>query len=154
MNWRRYQEETAEFFRSLGCEVDVEAKVRGARAEHKIDVWVRFKKFGLETMWVVECKHWTSNVTKEKVLVLKTVVEDVGADRGLLISESGFQSGAFRACERTNISLCDLETLKENAQEDLVSSVLHGIETRAIHLKYALSDLYIFKGTNPHSGEG
>lgn len=151
MNWRRYQEETAEFFRSLGCEADVEAKVPGARAEHRIDVWVRFKKFGLETKWVVECKYWNSSVTKEKVLVLRSVVEDVGADRGILISAAGYQSGAVRAAEKTNITLTDLEGLKETAQEDLLASVLHRIETRAIELKYALHNLFSSEQTSPHS---
>lgn len=151
MNWRRYQEQTAEFFRSLGCEVDVEVKVPGARAEHKIDVWVRFKKFGLETKWVVECKHWNSGVTKEKVLVLRSVVEDVGADRGILISAAGYQSGAVRASEKTNITLTDLDGLKETAQEDLLSSVIHRIETRAVELKYSLHNLYSSEQTSPHS---
>ena len=107
MTWRQFQEETAEFFRSLGCDAQVEAKIIGARAEHKIDVWVCFTKFGLETKWVIECKDWNSAIPKEKVLALKSVVEDVGADRGFLISTTGFQSGAVRACEKTNITLTD-----------------------------------------------
>ncbi len=151
MDWKQYQEQTAEFFRSLGCDAEVEAKVTGVRAEHKIDVWVRFKKFGLETRWVVECKHWNSAIPKEKVLALRSVVEDVGADRGILISGAGFQSGAVRASENTNITLTDLDGLKETAQEDLVSSVLHRIETRAVELKYALHDLYASEQTSPNS---
>ena len=85
------------------------------------------------------------------VLVLRSVVEDVGADRGILISAAGFQSGAVRACEKTNITLTDFDGLKESAQEDLVSSVLHQIETRAIELKYALHNLYSSEQTSPHS---
>src|SRR3990170_1390509 len=135
MNWRRIQEQTATFLRSLGCDAQVEARVAGARAQHKIDVWVRFKKFGLETRWVIECKDWTSAVPKEKVLALKSVVEDVGADRGVLISAAGFQPGAVRASEKTNITLTDLDGLMETAREDLVASVLHSIETRAVELK-------------------
>jgi hypothetical protein len=151
MNWRRYQEETAEFFRGLGCEAYVEAKVPGARAEHKIDIWVRFNKFGLETKWVVECKFWNSRVTKEKVLVLRSVVEDVGADRGILISAAGYQSGAIRAADKTNITLTDLDGLRETAQEDLLASVLYRIETRAFELKYALHNLFSSEQTSPHS---
>lgn len=151
MNWKRYEEQTAEFFRSLGCDTEVDAKVIGARAEHKVDVWVRFKKFGLETKWVIECKYWNSAVPKEKVLVLKAIVEDVGADRGILISTAGFQSGSVKASEKTNITLTDLDELKATAQEDLVSSVLQIIETRAVELKYAFLDLYNHEQTSPHS---
>src|SRR5437016_545584 len=143
MTWRQFQEETAEFFRSLECDAQVEAKIIGARAEHNIDVWVRFTKFGLETKWVIECKDWNSAIPKEKVLALKSVVEDVGADRGILISTAGFQSGAVRACEKTNITLTDLDGMKETASEDLIASVLHRIETRTVELKYDLHSLYI-----------
>ncbi|MBW1925404.1 MAG: restriction endonuclease [Deltaproteobacteria bacterium] len=142
MNWREYQKHIAIFFRKLGCDAEVEAKVDGARAKHMIDVWVRFKKFGLETKWVIECKFWNSAVPKEKVLVLRSVVEDAGADKGILISEAGFQSGAVGACKRTNITLTDFHRLKESSQEDLVSSLLHQIETRTIELKQALHNLY------------
>lgn len=151
MNWRQYQEETAEFFRNLGCEADVEEKVSGSRADHKIDVWVRFKKFGLETKWVVECKHWNSSVTKEKVLVLRSVVEDVGADRGILISAGGYQRGAIRAAEKTNVTLTDRDGLKEFAQDDLLASVLHRIETKAVELKYAFHNLFSSEQTGPYS---
>lgn len=152
MDWKQYQNEIAEFFRSLGCEAEVEAKIVGVRTEHKIDVWVCFKKFGLETRWVIECKYWNSAVPKEKVLALRSIVEDVGADRGILISAAGFQSGAVRASEKTNITLTDLDGLKETAKEDLVSSVLHRLEIKAVELKYALHDLYIYEQTSPHSG--
>jgi hypothetical protein len=151
MNWKRYQKEIAEFFRSLGCDADVEAKVAGARAEHQVDVWVRFKRFGVGTCWVIECKYWNSAIPKEKVLALKSVVEDVGADRGFLISETGFQRGAVRASKNTNITLTDLKCLKEMARDDLLSSVLHLLETRTTDLQHALYDLYDSEQTSPHS---
>lgn len=151
MTWRQFQEETAEFFRSLGCSAQIEAKIIGARAEHKIDVWVRFTKFGLETKWVIECKDWNSAIPKEKVLALKSIVEDVGADRGILISAAGFQSGAVRACEKTNITLTDLDGMKETASEDLIASILHRIESRAVELRYDLNNLYISERTGPNS---
>ena len=151
MIWKRYQEETAKFYRDLGCDADVEAKVIGARAEHKVDVWVRFKRFGLETKWVIECKCWNSAVPKEKVLALRSIVDDVGADRGILISSAGFQSGAIRASDNTNITLTDIDELKSMAQYDLESSAVHSLETKAVELKYALHDLYSSEQTSPHS---
>lgn len=151
MDWKRYQNETAEFFRSLGCDVEIEAKVAGMRAEHKIDVWVRFKKFGLETRWVIECKYWNSAVPKEKVLALRSIVEDIGADRGILISAAGFQTGAVRASMKTNITLTDLDELKETAQEYLLTSVLHRLEVKAVELMYALHDLFTNEQKSPHS---
>ena len=141
MNWKQYQDEVADFFRGLGCDTFVEAKVKGARAEHTVDVLIRFRKFGLETKWVTECKYWRSAIPKEKVLALKSVVEDVGADRGLLFSTAGFQSGAVHAAERTNITLTDLDSLRETAREELLSSLLYGLEAKATKVK---DELYRF----------
>jgi len=150
VDWRRYQNQTAALFRRLGCEVSVEAIVSGVRARHKIDVWVRFRKFGIETTWVVECKHWNTAVTKEKVLTLRSVVEDVGADRGILVSSAGFQSGAVRAASKTNVTLTGLEELKQTTQKDLVLSVLSRMETRVIELRHSLRGLYQSERMGPN----
>ena len=39
-DWREYQEKAASFFRKQGCMADVDAKVKGARGTHNIDVYV------------------------------------------------------------------------------------------------------------------
>jgi hypothetical protein len=104
-DWKEYQEETAAFFRRQGCSADVELKVKGVRAEHAVDVYVTFPRHGIKCTWIVECKLWRSRVPKEKVLALKSIVDDIGADRGIIISEEGFQSGAYDAARNTNITL-------------------------------------------------
>jgi hypothetical protein len=151
MSWKKYEEQAAELFRSLGCNVEVGATVKGARAKHKIDVWVRFNRFGIEAKWVVDCKFWRTPVTKEKVLALISVVDDVGADRGILVSQRGFQAGAVRAAEHTNVTLTSLEELRRTAQNDLILSALHTLETKATELRYSLHDLYSSERTGPTS---
>ena len=142
MNWRNYEQQTAEFFRRLSCDVELGVVIKGARTKHKIDVWVVFTRFGIETKWVVDCKFWAKPVTKEKVLVLAGVVQDVGADRGVLVSQRGFQAGAIRAAVHTNVTLTSLNELKQTARNDLVLSTLHTLETKAIALKYGLNELF------------
>ena len=100
------------FFRSLGFEAVVEKEISGARGKHKIDVFVTPCIQGLQLKWVVECKCWESNVTKEKVLALLSIVYDIGADRGFLLSEKGFQSGAIQSSHNSNIVLSSLADLK------------------------------------------
>ena len=104
-NWRDYQEATARIFRELGCTARVEATITGARAKHRIDVYVTFRHLGMECRWIIECKLWKGHVKKENVLVLKGIVEDVGADRGIIFCENGFQRGAMQAARHTNILL-------------------------------------------------
>lgn len=104
-NWREYQEEVAAFFRRQGCNAEVEKIVQGVRAKHEVDVYVTFHRSGIECTWVVECKLWKSKVPKEKVMALKSIVDDIGADRGIIVSERGFQSGALDAVRDSNITL-------------------------------------------------
>jgi len=62
LNWRDYQEEAAEFFRSLGLEAETDVTIQGARTKHDIDVLVRSHHAGFDVTWLIECKHWKSKV--------------------------------------------------------------------------------------------
>lgn len=119
MNWREYEEATAEFFRSLGYTATVGQKLEGARGRHDVDVVVRFKKHAFECVWLIECKFWSSKVSKEEVLAFQGIIEDVGADKGILLSEEGFQSGCFSCANRTNILLSSLSELRDSHKDDL-----------------------------------
>src|SRR5437773_4481852 len=103
--WVEYQEKVAEFFRYLGLKSETNVVIKGVRASHNVDVVVRSKHAGIPIMWLVECKDWSTRVTKEKVLALRTIVDDTGADRGFIMAESGYQSGALEAARLTNITL-------------------------------------------------
>lgn len=104
-DWRDYQEAVAKVFRDLGCTACVEANIRGARTKHRVDVYVTFRHHGIDCRWIIECKLWKKRVEKEKVQALKSIVDDVGADRGIIFCENGFQKGAREAARHTNILL-------------------------------------------------
>ena len=148
-DWKEYQEEAALFFRSLGCEATVDAFVRGARASHKVDVWVCFDRFGLKITWVVECKFWKRAIGKEKVMALKAIVDDIGADRGVILSERGFQSGATRAAMKTNLILTSLVDLRRTAEAEILSFLIARLEIKLITVKDSLSSLYINEKHGP-----
>jgi hypothetical protein len=46
---------------------------------------------------------WKSRISKAHVLVLREIVSDIGADRGILLAEHGAQSGAREAAVLTNV---------------------------------------------------
>lgn len=104
-DWRVYQEATAEVFRRLGCNALVDYRAKGVRATHDIDVYATFLRSGILCTWVIECKLWKTRVPKEKVLALKSIIDDLGADRGIMVSEVGFQPGAQDAARGSNITL-------------------------------------------------
>ena len=115
-SWQDYQEAVAVVFRNLGCKAEVNKTLTGARGPQNIDVYVAFQKFGYECRWIIECKLWSNPVAKDVVHTLYSKVQNVGADRGLIFSESGFQSGAPVAAQNTNILLQDsLEAFQTTA---------------------------------------
>lgn len=118
--WKAYQIETAEFFQKLGLNTIIEHKVEGVRGLHEVDVFVEGDIHGLPFVWVIECKAWNSNVPKEKVLALTSIITDIGADRGFLLSEKGFQSGAIRIAEKSNITLTSIRDLNQTIQIDSI----------------------------------
>ncbi len=111
-------------FRRMGFDAQVESTVNGARAQHNIDVVVRWRTAGIGVLWIVECKHWKAAVRKEQVMTLGHIAQDVGADRAFLLSESGFQAGAIAACRHSNITLTSLAELADAAKDHITSSRL------------------------------
>ena len=101
--WKKYQEDAAGYFRSIGLNASTDVTIKGVRTSYDVDVLVTSYYVGFEITWVVECKQWKTPVNKLHVLGLREIVSDVGADRGILLSESGFQSGAIEAANLTNI---------------------------------------------------
>ncbi len=152
MNWREYQQQIASFFRELGCEVKVDAKIQGARSLHNIDVWVKFKRFGLEHKWVIECKLYNRRVPKEKVLILREIVDDIGAHRGILISEKGCQSGAHVAVQSTSIDILTHSELRSMAKADLLWAIFNRLEEKTLTLQHSISSELFFKSEKHVSG--
>ncbi|WP_406636932.1 restriction endonuclease [Pseudarthrobacter quantipunctorum] len=136
--WRDYQEEAAEFFRELGLEAETDARVEGVRTAHDVDVLVTFNHAGLSLKWLVECKHWKRRVSKLHVLGLREIVSDVGADRGILLAEKGFQRGSSEAAVKSNVSLTSLADLRQTASDALNQQRLNAFPRRLAeaHISY------------------
>lgn len=118
-DWKDYQDEAAAFFRGLGLDAQTDVRVQGVRTHHDVDVVVRLHQVGFEVLWLVECKHWRAPVSKLHILALREIVADVGADRGILLSEAGFQSGAIEAAKLANVQPTSLAELQQTASADI-----------------------------------
>jgi Restriction endonuclease len=140
-SWREHQAEVAEFFRSLGLEVRTDERLKGLRSTHDIDVVVRGQHVGLHQLWLVECRHWNLPVGKVNVAALAAIVRDVGADRGLLLSDTGFQAGAIQLAERSQVTLTSLEELHEQSTGELLLLTLARFRRRLARLGERLAPL-------------
>lgn len=140
-DWNDYQEEAAQFFRSLSMSADTNVTLAGVRTSHDIDVVVRSKHVGFEVLWLIECKHWKSPVSKLHVLGLREIVNDLGADRGIILCEMGFQAGAIEAANLTNVQVSSLATLSLDTRSEVSAMRLRDISERVALAKSLYWDL-------------
>ena len=84
-----------------------------------------------------------SCIPKEKVETLRRLSNDVGADRGLLVTECGFQSGAIAAARQTNVTLVTFDKLRSSSAEELRTLRARNIADQVSDLLGRLDDLTI-----------
>ncbi|MFJ6145729.1 restriction endonuclease [Streptomyces anulatus] len=140
--WQKYQQEVSSFLSGLGFDTRVDETIEGARAQHDVDVAARMRIAGVDILWVVECKAWGRRVPKERILTLQGIVDDIGADRGLVFSESGFQAGAIRVTQNTNITLTGLEDFRLNFQDEIASTKARILDERISRLLQAFTTVW------------
>ncbi|WP_288739459.1 restriction endonuclease [uncultured Rheinheimera sp.] len=158
LNWKNYQEKVADFFRSLGLDAETDATVQGVRTKHNVDVLVKSHHAGFDVTWIIECKHWKSKVSKLHVLALREIVQDTGADRGILLAEKGFQSGAIEAANLTNVQVTSLENVGKSASTAINSMKLRDLFDRSVWCKKEYWDIpkafRVESGLRPGLGYG
>jgi hypothetical protein len=119
--WKAYQESAAAHYRELGLSATTDETIVGARGKHAVDVVVRGSRAGVEFLWLIECKWWNRAISKAAVLTLSGVMLDVGADRGIILSRKGFQSGARAMADKSSITLTSLEQLKKDTEPEYIA---------------------------------
>lgn len=75
---------------------------------YQIDGYIEFNLMGIDYKTIVECKHYKSSISREKVAVLYDKIRACGANKGVLISSSNFQSGALQFASKHGIALIQL----------------------------------------------
>lgn len=82
--------------------------IQGIDGEYIFDVTVRFSALGADFLVLVECKHESRKVERQAVQVLHSKMQSVGAQKGMLFSVTGFQSGAIQYADTHGIALVRL----------------------------------------------
>lgn len=76
--------------------------------KYNIDIAFTYKLAGLNYLTILECKYWNSRVSREKVGHFKSVIDELKASRGIIVSKCGFQKGAIIYAKTHNITLIQL----------------------------------------------
>src|SRR5262245_28658186 len=98
--------------RAHTIQVKHNVELQGRTTTHQIDVLWHFSIGGIVYTTLVQAKDWKSKIKKETVLAFRAILDDIpGQPHGVLVTRSGFQSGAKTLAEKHGIKLYLLRPL-------------------------------------------
>jgi hypothetical protein len=83
--------------------------------EHQVDVFWEFKQAGVTHRVLIECKNYASNLTLEKARNFFAVVHDIGNCVGIMVTRTGYQSGAAAFAKHYGLTL---KLLRKPTEDD------------------------------------
>jgi restriction system protein len=104
-DWKTLQTEVGRILSECGFSVEIERKIESTRGAVELDVYAEETIRGRRYAIACECKHWKSRIPQTVIHGFRTVVQEIGANVGYIVSLEGFQSGAIAASELTNLQL-------------------------------------------------
>lgn len=128
-SWQGLQLEVGRILSESGFQVEVEKKAQSARGIVELDVYAEEVIRGRKYAIACECKYWKSRIPQNVVHGFRTVVQEVGANVGYIISMNGFQSGAVVAGDLTNLKLVTWHEFQDEFEE----TWFEGFFTNEIH---------------------
>ncbi|MBR0281520.1 MAG: restriction endonuclease [Oscillibacter sp.] len=81
---------------------------------YQIDVYATYTALGAEMKVIAECKQYKNRVNRDKVVLLADKVRALGAQKGILLSTAGFQSGAIKYAKEHGIALVQVFDTRVN----------------------------------------
>lgn len=91
-----------------------DVKLPASDGIYQIDVFATYTALGAEMKIICECKQYKNRVNREKVVVLADKVRTLGAQKGILLSTAGFQSGAIQYAKEHGIALIQVFDTRVN----------------------------------------
>lgn len=80
-------------------------KIKTYDSTYQIDVFAEYTALGCNHKVIIECKHHAGNIKRALVTDLYTKMQSIGAQKGILISTSGFQRDAVKFAKAHGIAL-------------------------------------------------
>jgi len=111
MNPQEYESTVRDFLRRSLTPADTRVhhgkKHKGKRSgyEHEIDLSFELDVAGTQVLVLVECKAYSRPVSVDDILEFGSRIEDIAAHKGILVSTSGYTSGARKVAMGKGIAL-------------------------------------------------
>jgi hypothetical protein len=112
-SWEDLEIKVQSFFNELGYEAKVNHPVTLANGgQAVVDVYAEKPDAPLLQKILFECKYWKTEVPRAIVQSFKMDVLESGANFGVIVSKTGFQSGAYEGVALTTVKLYTFEELQ------------------------------------------
>ena len=105
-----FEKEVANWIRLIGedlesLEVLHNQKLHSHDGSYQIDVVATFNALGVKFKVLIECKRHSSPIPRSYVELLNSRLQSLGAQKGILVATTGFQSGAIQFATKHGIAL-------------------------------------------------
>lgn len=82
-------------------------RMRGRKSGHmhQIDLTVELTVADLDFLILVECKHYNARVKVDDLLTFAQRIDDIGANKGIVVTTVGYQRGALKVAKGHRIAL-------------------------------------------------
>jgi hypothetical protein len=139
-SWRDLQTLVAQVFSECGCEASCGVVATLPRGRVELDVFVRDRFTTPHSNYICECKNWARPVSQSAVHSFRTVVTELGANRGFLISRDGFQPGAREAARFTNIDLLSWSEFEDLMFDRWITGITRRLDPLFAHAYELMAD--------------
>lgn len=130
--WQRFERLVAAIHKAetQGASITWNDKING----RQFDVTLRFEHGLYEYLTVIECKDHKSAIKVTDVEAFVTKSSDVNANKGVIVSSSGFQQGCYDVARRYDIGLYTLMEVERVPEEYLTADITPAIQIYDIML--------------------
>lgn len=113
MSLNEFEKFVMELFKStvrdiLNVRLNHNELIKTSDGEYQIDGTIRFDILGVHYLTLIGCKMYKGPIPREKVQILYDKLRAVGAQKGILVTTSYFQSGAINYASCHGIALVQI----------------------------------------------
>jgi len=115
-NWKEYEDLVCDALRQENPELIIERNIHIAghlsNQRRQIDIALRGQMAGHDVLAVVDCKRYSRKIDVNDVGSFVTLLNDVGADIGILVTQMGYTKAAETLAIKSRVKL-DIKTVEE-----------------------------------------
>jgi len=130
--------ETEDFTNLNNVLIKHNVKEKADDGEYQLDGYIEYIYLGMKMKVIVECKRYQNSVEREKVMILHRKLHSLGAQKGVLMSTSGFQSGAVEYANKHGLALFQVVDNSILTIQNSMSPINHRISRGKSILMYNL----------------